>query len=113
MTADAYPDFDILDPAVVNGTVVEASAGTGKTFSVAAFVARTIAQPKNPPTPSSVEALNEDFADIVTGEKFHIIEPTPEEREDCDAIACPRLAFGFDRRSYGRLRQLIDVLNSF
>jgi exodeoxyribonuclease V beta subunit len=39
----AYPDFDILDPAVVNGTVIEASAGTGKTFSVAAFVARTIA----------------------------------------------------------------------
>ena len=43
VTADAYPDFDILHPAVVNGTVVEASAGTGKTFSVAAFVARTIA----------------------------------------------------------------------
>jgi exodeoxyribonuclease V beta subunit len=41
--ADVYPDFDILDPAVVNGTVIEASAGTGKTFSVAAFVARTIA----------------------------------------------------------------------
>jgi hypothetical protein len=24
-----------------------------------------------------------------------------------------RIAFGFDRRQYGRLRQLIDALNSF
>ena len=43
MSQPVYPDFDIVDPQVVNGTVIEASAGTGKTFSVAAFVARTIA----------------------------------------------------------------------
>jgi hypothetical protein len=43
MSQQVYPDFDIVDPQVVNGTVIEASAGTGKTFSVAAFVARTIA----------------------------------------------------------------------
>jgi len=33
------------------------------------------------------------------------------------AAACgvdlPRIAFGFNRRDYGRLRQFIDVLNSF
>jgi hypothetical protein len=28
-------------------------------------------------------------------------------------IDLPRIAFGLDRRQYGRLRQLIDVLNSF
>lgn len=43
MSHPVFPDLDIVDPQVVNGTVVEASAGTGKTFSVAAFVARTIA----------------------------------------------------------------------
>lgn len=43
MTVPEFPNFDILDPKVVNGTVVEASAGTGKTFSVAAFVTRAIA----------------------------------------------------------------------
>jgi exodeoxyribonuclease V beta subunit len=43
VTPQVFPDFDIVDPKVVNGTVIEASAGTGKTFSVAAFVARTIA----------------------------------------------------------------------
>jgi hypothetical protein len=27
-------------------------------------------------------------------------------------VDMPRIAFGFNRRDYGRLRQLIDVLNS-
>ena len=68
---------------------------------------------KHEPTPSAIEALNEDFADIITGEPFHVSPPTPDEVEDDDLLQLPRIAFGFDRRSYGRLRQLIDVLNSF
>ena len=68
---------------------------------------------KHAPSPSAIEALNEDFADIITGEKIHVIEPTPEERDDHDCVELPRIAFGFDRRQYGRLRQLIDALNGF
>jgi len=68
---------------------------------------------KHSPSPTAIEALNEDFADIITGEKFQAIQATSEEVEDDDFVSLPRLAFGFDRRSYGRLRQLIDVLNSF
>ena len=37
----------------------------------------------------------------------------PEELADDDCVEMPRIAFGFNRRDYGRLRQLIDVLNSF
>lgn len=37
------PEFNILSPELVNGLVVEASAGTGKTFSIAAVVARELA----------------------------------------------------------------------
>jgi hypothetical protein len=55
--------------------------------------------------------MNEDFADIIMGEKIKAIEATPEEKEDDDEVKLPRIAFGFDRRHYGRLRQLIDVLN--
>jgi uncharacterized protein (TIGR00730 family) len=66
---------------------------------------------KNPPSPSAIQSLNDDFGDIILGEKFKAIEATPEEREDNDHVDLPRLAFGFDRRQYGRLRQLIDVLN--
>lgn len=68
---------------------------------------------KHAPSPTAIEALNQDFGDIVTGEKIQSIEATPEEIEDADGVELPRIAFGFDRRSYGRLRQLIDVLNSF
>jgi uncharacterized protein (TIGR00730 family) len=68
---------------------------------------------KHAPTPTAIEALNEDFADIVAGQPFRVIEPTADEREDGDHLDLARVAFGFDRKSYGRLRQLIDRLNSF
>ena len=68
---------------------------------------------KNVPSPSAIESLNDDFGDIILGEKFKVIEPTPEEKEDNDRLELPRIAFGFDRRQYGRLRQLLDVINGF
>ena len=64
------------------------------------------------PTETAIEAMNEDFADIIVGPPIKRIEPTPEEREDNDHLDLQRIAFGFNRRDYGRLRQLIDVLNS-
>ena len=68
---------------------------------------------RHAPTQTASDAMNEDFGDIIAGEKIHSIEATPEERDDHDVVDLPRSAFGFDRRHYGRLRQLIDVLNSF
>jgi len=68
---------------------------------------------KHAPSQSAIEGLNQDFADIIAGKKIEVIEPTPEEREDNQYVELPRIAFGFNRRDYGRLRQLIDVLNSF
>jgi uncharacterized protein (TIGR00730 family) len=67
----------------------------------------------HPLTPSAIEGLNEDFGDIILGEKIHATEALPDEVEDKDFAELPRLALGFDRRQYGRLRQMIDVLNSF
>ena len=66
---------------------------------------------KHAPTASAVEALNEDFADILLDGKIEIIPPTPEEIEDKDRLDLARIALHFNRRDYGRLRQLIDVLN--
>ncbi len=64
------------------------------------------------PTESAIEAMNEDFADLITDSAIKRIEPTAEEREDNDHLDLQRIAFGFNRRDYGRLRQLVDVLNS-
>ena len=67
---------------------------------------------KHLPSDSAIEALNEDFADVIVGKKIHVTEPCPEEREDNQCLDLPRIAMEFDRRHYGRLRQLIDVLNT-
>jgi hypothetical protein len=66
---------------------------------------------KYPPSPSAIEALNEDFADIIAGERIHPTPALPDEKEDADTLDMPRIAFEFNRRGYGRLRQMIDVLN--
>lgn len=67
---------------------------------------------KHAPTDTAIEAMNEDFADIVSGAPIRVTTATPEEVEDQDHVELPRIAFGFNRRDYGRLRQMIDVLNS-
>jgi uncharacterized protein (TIGR00730 family) len=67
---------------------------------------------KHAPSDSALEAMNEDFADINAGAPIKRIEPTPEEREDNEHVDLPRIAFSFNRREYGRLRQMIDVLNN-
>ena len=66
---------------------------------------------RHAPSPSAIEAMNEDFADIIIGPSIQRIDPTPDEVADQDNVELPRIAFGFNRRDYGRLRQLIDVLN--
>ena len=68
---------------------------------------------KNPPTQSALAGLNEDFPDILLDGKIEMIKPTPEEEEDKDRLDLARIAFNFNRRDYGRLRQMIDVLNAF
>jgi uncharacterized protein (TIGR00730 family) len=66
---------------------------------------------KHAPTESALAAMNEDFADIIVEGKIQNIKPTPEEVEHNDHLDSARIAFNFNRRDYGRLRQLIDVLN--
>jgi hypothetical protein len=60
---------------------------------------------------SALAALNKDFGDIIVEGKIAAIKPMPDEIEDNDALELARIAFNFNRRDYGRLRQMIDVLN--
>ena len=68
---------------------------------------------KHLPSPSALAALNEDFADIINGAPVTIIQPTPEEVEDNDKLELARIAFGFNRHDYGRLRLFIDAVNGW
>lgn len=67
---------------------------------------------KHPPSPSAIESLNEDFADIISEGRIEVTKATPIEIEDDDVPHMPRIVFAFNRKNYGRLRQLIDVLNT-
>lgn len=55
--------------------------------------------------------LNENFRDILVEGQFTIGGPLREEKDEPALIALPRLIFQFNRRSLGRLRQLIDAIN--
>ena len=62
------------------------------------------------PDEATLEALNEEFSDIL----LRSIEPataTSSEVRDKDVPDLPRIALAFDRHHVGRLRQLIDRLN--
>jgi hypothetical protein len=74
---------------------------------------RLVFRLQHAPTPEQLEEINTNFADILTGGVFELLtEPLPEERDELDLLKLPRLIFRFNRRSLGRLRQLIDYLNS-
>jgi len=55
--------------------------------------------------------INDRFHDILIAGQFTLGGPLPEEREESEVAALPRLIFRFNRRDCGRLRQLIDFIN--
>jgi len=65
------------------------------------------------PSRAQLATLNEQFADIVRGGTIRPSKPLSPERSSGDHVELPRLAFRFDRIHYGRLRQMIDVVNSW
>lgn len=60
-----------------------------------------------------VAFLNRDFRDIVASGIIEQYQSPETEYGEDETCGLPRLAFHFDRRSYGRLRLLIDMINSF
>jgi uncharacterized protein (TIGR00730 family) len=63
------------------------------------------------PDDATLDALSDEFADIVVRGRIERIEPTPAERADDDHVELDRIAFRFDRHNHARLRELIDRLN--
>lgn len=72
---------------------------------------RLILRLRQAPDDRELEAINEEFGDIVVEGEIERTEPNQAEIEDADALEMERVTFYFDRRQFGRLRQLIDRLN--
>ena len=63
------------------------------------------------PSDALLAQLNARFADILTEGRIELSGPLSEERDEPALADLPRLALHFNRREFGRLRQLIDCIN--
>jgi uncharacterized protein (TIGR00730 family) len=63
------------------------------------------------PSSDVIAELNGEFADILVSGSITETTPSKGERADNDHCDLGRLRMRFDRRSYSRLRELIDRLN--
>jgi hypothetical protein len=67
---------------------------------------------RHAPTEAEVEELNESFADLLLSGRIDLGEPLPAEVSDKDHLDLPRLVMRYDPRRAGRLRALIDAVNT-
>jgi uncharacterized protein (TIGR00730 family) len=72
---------------------------------------RLILRVRQAPSEEELTLLNADFADIIVEGEIELAEPNQAEIDDEDALDLERITFHFDRRHFGRLRQLVDRLN--
>ena len=72
---------------------------------------RLVLRIRRAPERETLEELTREFADILVSGAIGIVAPSAVELADSDHVELVRLALHFDRRSYGRLRTLIDRLN--
>jgi uncharacterized protein (TIGR00730 family) len=72
---------------------------------------RLVLRLRRAPDPEQLEALNRDFADLLSSGSIEVCEPFPQEGGEFPQHA--RLAMRIDHREVGLLRQLIDVLNGY
>jgi hypothetical protein len=59
-----------------------------------------------------VEEMKNQFGDILTTQGNLLLSgPLPEERDEPEIAHLPRLILDFNRKDFGRLRELIDEIN--
>jgi hypothetical protein len=72
---------------------------------------RLVLRLRHAPDQALLERIDEEFADLLGQGRFVLGAALPEEKDEPDLARLPRLSFQFNRRSFGRLRQLVDCLN--
>jgi len=66
---------------------------------------------QHPLSDQTMNELRTQFTDILVAGTFKQGPALPEEANDVHVADLPRLRFRFDRKSLGRLRTLVDVIN--
>ena len=65
------------------------------------------------PTPDQLAELNDQFGDILASGTIESVEPSNAEVRDGDDLEASRLQLHFDRRHYGRLRSVVNMVNDW
>lgn len=85
-----------------------------RTYHSSRFVhSEMVLRLRHPLSPEQLATLNQEFHDVLVDGSFSLREAFPEEMDEPELKDLPRLVFHYNRRSAGRLRQLIDRVNSF
>jgi hypothetical protein len=66
---------------------------------------------QKPLSDSLLERLRIEFADLLAAGTFEQVTALPAEQNETALANLPRLRFKFDRKSLGRLREMIDEIN--
>ncbi len=110
ISADDLSLFELIhDPAVAADHICSFYANYHSQRYVGG---RLVLRLEQGPDAETLAALNNDYADIVVDGEIEVIAPTDQESRDNDVPHLDRVALWFDRRSFGRLRRLIDELNT-
>jgi hypothetical protein len=105
-------DLDLVKVCATIDEAVEEICSFYARYHSMRFVGRLLVlRLTSPVDDDELTELNREFADIITGSPIERTEASSGEIEDDDVPDLPRIAFGFDRRSFARLRHLIDRLN--
>ena len=73
---------------------------------------RLVFRIQRPLNPAELDRINQDFSDILVDGQFEQSGALAEEQGEDDIGHLTRLVFHFDRRALGRLRMLINAVNS-
>jgi len=106
---------DVALYRIVDNTddAVREITGFFKNYHSSRFVGDRFLIRLNRPIPkAALDAVNAEFADIVTAGAIEATAPIEGEEEGADKLGVARIAFAFDRRHFARLRQMIDRLNA-
>ena len=115
LMARGYVSEHDLDFVLITDDVqaaVDEVAGFFVNYHSLRFVdGRLVLRMRTAPDEAARAALTTEFSDIVARGSIERVEPSPAEVSDDDHLDLERIAMWFDRRSWSRLRRLIDRLN--
>jgi len=93
-------------------TAVDEVLGFFRVYHSMRYVKHQLVLRLNEPlAPKLVDAINAEFRDLLVSGQFEQRQALPLEHDDPDLLPKPRLVGHFARRSFGRLRKLIDAIN--